>query len=49
MQLLASRRLRSGEAHYLDHPKLGVLVRIEPVTPPESLSAAYLALEELEQ
>lgn len=49
MQLLESRRLRSGEVHYLDHPKLGVLVRIEPVTPPESLSAAYLALKELDQ
>lgn len=49
MQLLESRRLRSDEVHYLDHPKLGVLVRIEPVTPPESLSAAYLALEELDE
>ncbi|MDZ7669922.1 MAG: CsiV family protein [Gammaproteobacteria bacterium] len=49
MQILESRRLRSGELHYLDHPKLGVLVRIEPVTPPESLSAAYLVLEELDE
>jgi hypothetical protein len=45
IQLRESRRMRSGELHYLDHPKLAVLVRIEPVTPPESLSAAYAALE----
>jgi hypothetical protein len=49
MQMAESRRLRSGELHYLDHPKLGILVRIEPVTPPESLSAAYLALKELQE
>lgn len=46
MQLHESRRLRSGELHYLDHPKLGVLVKIEPVTPPPELSAAHVALEE---
>ena len=46
MQLLESRRVRHGELHYLDHPKLGVLVRIEPVTPPDSLIAAYAALED---
>lgn len=45
MELRESRRLRSGELHYLDHPKLGVLVRVEPVTPPESLSAAFAALQ----
>lgn len=49
LQMAESRRLRSGELHYLDHPKLGILVRIDPVTPPESLSAAFLALKELEQ
>jgi hypothetical protein len=41
-----SRRMRSGELHYIDHPKLGILVRSEPVSVPESLSAARLALEE---
>lgn len=25
------RRLRSGEVHYLDHPLMGILVRIDPV------------------
>lgn len=28
-----SRRMRSGELHYLDHPVLGILVRITPVEP----------------
>lgn len=27
------RRMRSSELHYLDHPKLGVLVKIEPAKP----------------
>jgi hypothetical protein len=49
MQLHESRRLRSGELHLLDHPKLGVLFRIEPVTLPESLSAAYVAVEKRDQ
>lgn len=49
MQLHQSRRMRSEELHYLDHPKLGVLVITQPVTPPESLSAAVEALEEGEQ
>lgn len=26
-----SRRMRSGELHYLDHPKLGVLIQVTPV------------------
>ncbi|UZE94742.1 peptidoglycan binding protein CsiV [Alkalimarinus alittae] len=29
-----SRRMRSGEIHYLDHPKFGLLVTIEPTDPP---------------
>jgi hypothetical protein len=37
MHLRESRRVRSGELHYLDHPKLGVLVRIEPLVPPADL------------
>ncbi len=31
MQLSESRRMRSTELHYLDHPKFGVLVKIEPI------------------
>ncbi len=46
MLLTTSRRMRSGELHYLDHPKLGVLVRIHPVEIPESLSAAFAALQQ---
>jgi hypothetical protein len=42
--LRESRRLRSGELHYLDHPKLGVLVRVEPVVPPPDVQQAYDAL-----
>jgi hypothetical protein len=34
-----SRRMRSGELHYLDHPRLGVLLRIEPWEP-ENLPTA---------
>ncbi|MEQ8861092.1 MAG: CsiV family protein [Pseudomonadales bacterium] len=45
MQLSESRRLRSDELHYLDHPKLGVLVRMTPAQPPEALSAAFAALQ----
>ena len=33
--LQEERRLRSGELHYIDHPKLGVLVEIRTVTPLE--------------
>ncbi|MFU8817595.1 MAG: CsiV family protein [Pseudomonadales bacterium] len=49
MHLQESRRMRSGELHYLDHPKFGVLVRIEPAPPPESLSARHAALKESAQ
>lgn len=28
------RRMRSGELHYLDHPLMGVMVRIDPYQPP---------------
>ncbi len=33
VQLKESRRLRSGELQYLDHPRFGVLVRVTPITP----------------
>lgn len=45
MQLQESRRLRSGDLHYLDHPKMGVLVIIEPVTLPQNLQDRWQALE----
>ncbi|MFN2339611.1 MAG: CsiV family protein [Gammaproteobacteria bacterium] len=31
--LRQSRRMRSGELHYIDHPRLGVLALITPYTP----------------
>lgn len=31
MQLRESRRMRSNELHYLDHPRFGVLVQVTPV------------------
>ena len=37
--LSESRRMRPGELHYLDHPWLGILVRIEPVQAPATLAA----------
>jgi hypothetical protein len=41
-----SRRMRSAELHYLDHPKLGILVRIDPVAIPPELSDAREAAKE---
>ena len=46
MQLQESRRMRSGEWHYLDHPKFGVIVRIDPITVPATLLDAHAALVE---
>ena len=37
--LSESRRMRPGEFHHLDHPWLGILVRIDPVEAPEALLA----------
>ena len=37
MEMREQRRMRSGELHYLDHPKFGVLARVDPVQPPDSL------------
>lgn len=45
MQLEEARRMRSGYLHYLDHPKLGLLVRIDKVPPPPDLLAQYKAFE----
>ena len=45
MQLVESRRMRSGELHYLDHPKFGIVVRIDPVTLPPTLTDAWERLE----
>lgn len=31
-----SRKMRSGELHYIDHPLFGILIRIDKYTPPET-------------
>ncbi len=33
-QMSETRKMRSGEIHYLDHPQFGVLITIEPTDPP---------------
>lgn len=45
MVLDETRRMRSGFLHYLDHPKLGMLVRIDKITVPEALLAQYKMFE----
>ncbi len=49
MQLSESRRMRSEELHYLDHPKLGLVVRIDPVSFPPALLSELEALKALEE
>ena len=49
MTLAQSRRMRSEELHYLDHPKLGVVVRIDPVLIPDHLLELQTTLDESEQ
>jgi hypothetical protein len=46
MTLAQSRRMRSQELHYLDHPKLGIVVRVDPVTIPEELLLLHAELTE---
>lgn len=45
IRLDESRRVRSGEIHYLDHPELGVLVRITPVVAEERLQEQFALLQ----
>tara|TARA_B100000029_G_C17594218_1_gene963535 strand:- start:2106 stop:3110 length:1005 start_codon:yes stop_codon:yes gene_type:complete len=37
-ELRATRRARSGELHYFDHPAFGILVSVEPAPPEPELS-----------
>ncbi len=46
--LSESRRMRSEELHYLDHPALGILVRADPVATPDDLLALEARVEYLE-
>ena len=43
------RRMRSDEAHYLDHPAIGILARVDPVPVPDDLVRLLGELEELDQ
>jgi hypothetical protein len=44
-ELNESRRMRSEEIHYLDHPALGIIVKITLIEAPESLVQAWKELE----
>ncbi len=46
MLLNESRRMRSEKIHYLDHPKLGIVVRIDPAEKPAALLDAFEHLSE---
>ena len=35
-ELNEKRRIRSGELHYFDHPRFGVIARVAPYRPPET-------------
>ena len=43
------RRMRSDEPHYLDHPAIGILARVDPVPVPDDLARRLDELEELDQ
>ena len=47
MALNESRRMRSGELHYIDHPKFGVIVRVDPVEIPTELVELHQSVTEL--
>lgn len=48
MALDEHRRLRSNELHYLDHPRFGVLLLVQPVAIPVELTAGLEAVEATE-
>ena len=41
MELIDSRRMRSSELHYLDHPKIGIIAQIEEVKLPSALEELF--------
>ena len=43
-----SRRMRSEELHYIDHPKLGLLVQVTPVPIPQALILHWLEVNAAE-
>ena len=45
IELRESRRMRSREVHYLDHPAFGMLVRVVPADVPKLANAVLKALD----
>ena len=45
-ELNESRRMRSKELHYLDHPAMGIIVKITPVEASLELATAWADFEE---
>jgi hypothetical protein len=45
-ELNESRRMRSKELHYLDHPAMGIIVKITPVEASLELVTAWADFEE---
>lgn len=39
-QLKEQRRIRSGELHYFDHPRFGMIARVTPYSAPEAAAVA---------
>ena len=48
MYIQASRRMRSKEMHYIDHPIVGIIAYIDPVSVPEDLLHHWQSLVEAE-
>ncbi len=48
-RMQAHRRMRSGELHYIDHPLMGVLIKITPYELPKPIPAAPIEPEVTEQ
>ena len=48
MYIQASRRMRSKEMHYIDHPTVGIIAYIDPVSVPKNLLRQWRSLAETE-
>ena len=44
--LSESRRMRSNELHYVDHPHMGVLINITPFEPDTTLEQSWQTLQQ---
>ncbi|MDE0348708.1 MAG: CsiV family protein, partial [Gammaproteobacteria bacterium] len=45
-RLAETRRMRTGDVHYLDHPKIGLVLRADRLDVPDALAALVEAVEE---